>query len=110
MSLFDVAEALEQQHLDVKDYYPDMGSSAPTIGDGAASIEGTDMSTLEALVAAEQEAAAHYEAGANVSVESFVEAVFRGSAPNPDHTLRDAEALASAATATTAQPTNQPRA
>jgi len=93
MSLFDVAEALEQQHLDARHEASPVKScasaqSSPFGGGGAMDDEmcnlpsamDDDMCNLAALVAEEE--AASEEAGANVSVESFVEAVFRGIQPS----------------------------
>jgi len=84
MSLFDVAEALEQQHLESKQPSP---STFKHVAPPNIALIGSDdqamdaeISNLAALVA-EQEAAASDSASSNVSVESFVEAVFRGIVP-----------------------------
>jgi hypothetical protein len=77
MSLFDVAEALEQQHLYMKHSAPaalHLQPMAATFADDSAMDE--EMSQLAALVAAERDAQDADASLSGVSGESFVDAVF----------------------------------
>lgn len=92
MSLFDVTEAFEQQHLS-----PERGPAHAYTGpyDGVSDI---DMSNLDALVKVEKEAATD-EGSSSVSVESFVDAVFKGIAPTAESAARPGPASAPASVA-----------
>eukprot|EP00322_Chrysochromulina_rotalis_P013396 CAMPEP_0115853790 /NCGR_PEP_ID=MMETSP0287-20121206/13686_1 /TAXON_ID=412157 /ORGANISM="Chrysochromulina rotalis, Strain UIO044" /LENGTH=751 /DNA_ID=CAMNT_0003307879 /DNA_START=82 /DNA_END=2337 /DNA_ORIENTATION=+ len=99
MSLFDVTEALEHQHLaDVQrphvlggcgsgSSHELMRPATPVKQDAVDMMMDDQLSNLEKLVAAEEAAAAAASAasdGRGVSVDSFVDAVFSGMMPSPD--------------------------